>query len=728
MNSTIVTGVIVPTITFFKKTGEISEIANRILLKHILTNKSDCIFVLGSTGEGLFFQDKPNQKNAYLQIVKNVLQDYKNTPLLVGAYGETPEDVVNDIKNTQKILPNVSFVVPPPTTYSLSSEEDQITFFKKVLSSTEALIYLYNNPGSFGGTQILLSTVQQLKQEYINLKGIKDSSASLDVKKEYVTELSSNFTVSCGKEGDIGKFLELIPKEKRQYAGIVPSIANIVNTTSKIYKYGVEGNDVEMLALQDELNSFRSNIYHSAVPNGKAQRGLKIALHNIYKKKGYFLPLSLTPSLIKPVSEDDIALIDKTVAEVTNPHINIVSDEQTYTIGKYTLIYSQFKKVMSQFSQLGDLDKLSDIIGPFDGKINSMYLFKFSDGKKALFRCRVSKAFRYEALVKEKILYAFLDKTFTKDTPKLGQKINELTNTHKGTHVFGESNPSIVPVQDLISYYEPSEEAVANHNKSKNFDPSDIIPPAQFPYISSIKSFMDGKSMYDVIQTIPKNMYHSQSLLALFKESGKMLGKLHNDVQFDSFYNKINEIGDESKKNDWIDLFELQWSTNIEDASQYNAFKPLLPKLENYYKKYLSLVEDECEAVLFHNDYQIQNLIVEENMELGYDNSNKFSITGVIDFDNWRIGPRAQDFVKMEYWSIQGDEQWKKEFFSGYSELYPITVDMKNKIGIYKVLWFILVYAFEMDKLSKGETNQDVDQRFPSAEKYITEIERILQG
>ena len=236
---------------------------------------------------------------------------------------------------------------------------------------------------------------------------------------------------------------------------------------------------------------------------------------------------------------------------------------------------------------------------------------------------------------------------------------------------------------------------------------------------------MEGKSVFDVIKSIPESEKNSLSILTIFEKSGEMLAKLHNHIQFDSFYDKIYEIGSD-KKNSWAELFKNQWEKNINDAKQYAAIQPLLEDLNEFYKDTLGLVEDDTEAVLFHNDYQIQNIIIKENQTLGYKSPEKFEISGLIDFDNWRVGPRAQDFVKMEYWSIKDNEKWKDAFYRGYSSLFPIKSEMKTKIKVYKVLWFVLVYAFEMDKITKNEANIKVDERFPSAQIYIDEIEKIL--
>ena len=90
--------------------------------------------------------------------------------------------------------------------------------------------------------------------------------------------------MSCGKEGILAKFLTFVSTEQRDLVGIIPSISNIVNTCSKIFDFGLAGQDDDMLAMQDELNAFREKIYDSAVNKGKAQRGTKISFAHLYKE------------------------------------------------------------------------------------------------------------------------------------------------------------------------------------------------------------------------------------------------------------------------------------------------------------------------------------------------------------------------------------------------------------------------------------------------------------
>jgi 4-hydroxy-tetrahydrodipicolinate synthase len=316
------TRVIVPTITFFDEKGVIDEPANELLIQHIIQNRGDSLFLMGSTGEGRFFNDKPDQKKNYLKMAKKAIQKYQSQPLpiLIGAYGETPTQVIEDAKACLKVIPTASLVIPPPTTTKLDATQ-QMQFFDAVFLGLKAPIYLYNNPDNFGGTIIPLEIVQALK-EHPNFLGIKDSSASDDQKKLYLKALTEQFTVSCGKEGSLGQFLTFVSKEQRNWVGIIPSISNLVNTCSQIFDFGIAGKDDEMIAMQKELNEFREKINDAKVSKGKAQRGVKIAFAHLYKDKLPKISTFVNPSLARVMEPETIkSICEQTDSLVKKGHI-----------------------------------------------------------------------------------------------------------------------------------------------------------------------------------------------------------------------------------------------------------------------------------------------------------------------------------------------------------------------------------------------------------------------
>ena len=377
-------------------------------------------------------------------------------------------------------------------------------------------------------------------------------------------------------------------------------------------------------------------------------------------------------------------------------------DRDSYFIGDTEFSRDEFLSFVQKNENIAKRGQITGINGPFDGKINSIYHFETKSSQDFIMRARISKAFRYEGIIKEKILFPFLDGKLSAETPNLGDEVKKITEKKTGSYVFKESPLKPVDLQSLLYY-----------DETKN----------EIDYIYAFYDYLRGQSIYYPLEsdrTERPFLISTMKYKDIFRNMGKVLAQLHS-IHFDGFYSDIREIGQPEHKKLWSELFQEQMDKEMTEAKQHDAIAPLIPKLEKFFTDRKPLVADEKEPVLFHNDFQSQNILVREYEQ-------EFELKGVIDFDNWRIGPPAQDFVKIQYWTIQGDETLNNALFDGYCSLRSTVnpKEMQQKIDIYKMLWFVLVYNFEMDKVMKNELNDDVDQRFPAADKYLAEMKKIL--
>jgi len=317
----IPTGNIVPLFSFFLENGVVQEQQMKDILNHIYSNGANSVFILGSTGEGLYFMDKPAEKTKLLNSIRDANNKW-NKDILIGVYGETAEEVEKDAQFVLSHIKNPYFVIPPPVNKKLNFEL-QKEHYDGIFDRISQPIFLYNNPSSFGNTELEPELCAYLKK-YPNFVGLKDSSESDDNKKEFLKHLDETCSISCGKEGSIGKFMQMIPVKQRALAGMVPSISNVVNSFSVLWKYALAGEDDKMIALQKEINEFRNKIYHSEISKGKAQRGCKIAMSYLATKYGNGKQFSkiVSPSLDKPIEPEIVARIEATTEWcVQNNHI-----------------------------------------------------------------------------------------------------------------------------------------------------------------------------------------------------------------------------------------------------------------------------------------------------------------------------------------------------------------------------------------------------------------------
>ncbi len=346
--------------------------------------------------------------------------------------------------------------------------------------------------------------------------------------------------------------------------------------------------------------------------------------------------------------------------------------------------------------------------GPFDGKINSIYRLTYDATTTGpatfIFRARISEAFRYESIVKEKILFPILDGTVDlHGGDKLKGEIGRILGARTGSHVFSRGKPPAIPVQSLYHYDETCR---------------------QIPYLFSVMDFLPGISMYEYmdargvknkeVKNIPAPVV--KVLKNAFTDVGEAMARIHA-IQFPAFYNAITDIGDASKEVNWKQLFAARVKKLMDEAAGWPAIKPFLPGFQKYFDDNIDLIPEQDTPVLFHNDFQPQNFIIDEQTG---------KITGYIDFDNWQVGVKEQEFVKMQYWGLRElDPAFEKAFLVGYKKYHTVDKDFLARVNVYKAQWFLLVYNFEMTKVAMNEQNITVDKRFPAAEKYIEEIKKI---
>lgn len=690
----VVNGVIVPTISFFNKDYKINKTLTSLLLKHVILNGADALFLFGTTGEGKHFVERYEQYSRMIKIAWEIAKD--KVPILVGIYGNGVDEVIDQLTTLANDFEGISFVISPPSFQKLSIA-DLRSYFETIFGAIDFKneIYLYNNPNIFHGNLIDPNIVKWLLS-FSNLAGIKDSSEKINNYKAYLELLSDEFNVSCGKEGNFSTFMQLVPIEKRKLVGLVPSIGNITNIPSKLYKAALNDEMLELIQLQDKLNDIRTKIYDIAENTGKQQRGLKFSFKYLYEN---IINDEIKDCLrVCPEYERSLeAPVEDRIRATVNYMFNNQFINKYYAIGSELYDFNSLKQLLNEIDELDEFGELKRIKGPFEGKINSTYRLKI-DYNDLVFRARISKAFRYEDIVKEKVLYPFLDHTLSSDMVNLQEEIKNILSTQKGHYIFKENNPPIVSVANLIYYDETKE---------------------RFPYLYTLQDYIKGKPLYEVLEKAKISIeLNTNKYIKLFKNLGQTLATIH-EIHFDSFYDTIRDIG-KPKKIEWPEQFNKQLENELQEARKNDV--ELIKDIRRFIKDNITLIEEENEPVLFHNDFHSHNIIVKEN-------ENNITIKGLIDFDNWQIGVRAQDFVKLEQWDLKHlNVELKDAFYQGYlKKSRQLIKNIKQKTEVYSLLWFLKVYNFEREKIRHSEQKAMVDKKFPTADSYLFEIKRILE-
>jgi len=670
----IINGVICPAITFLNNNVEIDVELNTLLIRHILVNGAKAIYLFGTTGEGTYISEKLEEKIKFINLAYAITD---NIPILVGAFGNEVDNVLNQIEILGKKYDTLNFFIAPPFSTKLPKEELGL-YFENILGSVSINnnIYLYHNPYEFTENEIDPEIVNDLLK-FPNLKGIKDASNKIYNYKAYVQLLGEEFSVFCGEESRFSFFLQLIPPELRKYSGLVPSISNLVNICSKLYKAAQEEDILQLHQLQEQLDDIRNKIYDTKLTLGKIQRGLKHAFLHLYKDT---LKISIEDfNLVSPPLQRELDNTTKTRIEaITNSLLNQKDIFQLYSLSKDEIY--DLKDIISLFSKVEVLTKqgkIKKVKGPFDGKTNTTYRVNFEDSQ-VIFRFRTDKSFPYENIVKEKILFPFLDGTLYSKSSKLSDKIKEIVRTKSGAYVFDKFTPPIIPVANLIYF-----------DETKNL----------IPYIFSVQQYIHGKSLHNIlVQNVVEDFnleLGTFKFYNLFREIGELLGKTHNSIKFDCFYENINEIGTKNDKT-WGEIFKRKLDKEIQ-AAKKNKMKNV-NEISEFFKDYEALIEEENDPVLLHNDFHSKNIIVREK-------ANSLIISGIIDFDDWGVGVRAQDFVKIKNWDLDflNQPNLTEAFYEGYMKYFNIDKDFLRKIEIYSLFSHLKLTNHDMTLKRKSE-------------------------
>ncbi|MFX0187479.1 MAG: dihydrodipicolinate synthase family protein [Candidatus Hodarchaeota archaeon] len=679
-----INGVIVPSITFYNNNFEINTQLNLVLFRHIILNGANAILLFNSYKE----QNFPDVYDQQIKFIKNAYNvTGKKFPVIFGVDGDELDNIIDQIEDLGKKFNKLNFIISPQVSEKMSSSELR-TNFENILSSLtlDNPVFLYNNPIQFAGNEIEPKILSKLI-EFPNLKGIIDASDKISLYKAYINLINDNFSVFCSNVAKFSTFLQLIPKEFRINSGIVSSMGNLVNICANLFKAALEDNVLEIIQMQELLEDIRDKIYFK-FEKGQRFQGLRYAFLYLYKDL-----LSITlDNFQKDLDSTSIDIIEATV----NYLINQKYIYQLYSLNKEEVY--RLDEIINLFSDipiLSEQGKIKKIIGPFVSKINTIYRVKFEDSQY-IFRFRTSKSFKYENILKEKLLYHFL----AGNSPSFYKKIEEIIKTQIGIHFFDKQKPPIVPVANLI-YYDETKKRV--------------------PYLFTIMDYIHGKPLYRLIEQYLKEnrSITTKKFINLFNDIGEMLAKLH-EIKFESFYEKITDIGTKKKKN-WPEIFSAELEAEIQEAKKYNM--EFTEAITDYLSENAMLIEEENEPILLHNDYQGNNVIVK-------DESKTIRINGLIDFDDWRIGVRALDFVKMDYWMLNylKKPQLNDSFKQGYMNYnnYKIDNEFNKKVEIYSLFWFLKMYNMKFEKIKKIEKEKESELELISAETYLNEIKKIL--
>ncbi len=221
--------------------GGIDKVAVHRLVDYLIANDADGLFIIGTNGESYMMSTA--EKMALTQATLEATEG--RVPIYVGAGGNSTLETV-EVAQVMAKLPIDAISVITPYFQGLTEEELYI-HYKTVAESVDKPILLYNIPKRTGN-DLSTALVERLAK-LPNIKGIKDSSGSLDKVKDYLAATESeDFNVLSGSDGIMVKSIQL------GSSGVVSGTSNVITKLDHCIVH-------EAMAGNYEL----ANQYHEAI-------------------------------------------------------------------------------------------------------------------------------------------------------------------------------------------------------------------------------------------------------------------------------------------------------------------------------------------------------------------------------------------------------------------------------------------------------------------------------
>ena len=234
-------GVVPPIATPINKNETVDEAGMRRLVKFLLGNGANCIFVMGGTGEFFCLSDK--EKRRAIEIVVDEVNG--QAPVIAGITELSTRRTIENARIAQETGADFMASLPP---FFFSMGQDWMTDFYTAIADVSGLpLLLYNilNPIH---TNILPTTAKRLS-DHPNIVGIKDSEEFAHVQETIFLTRDSNFNVLCGLEGHFYAAVSV------GASGGVLSASNFCPALCReIYDYATAGDNDAGIQAQAKLN------------------------------------------------------------------------------------------------------------------------------------------------------------------------------------------------------------------------------------------------------------------------------------------------------------------------------------------------------------------------------------------------------------------------------------------------------------------------------------------
>lgn len=258
-------------VTPFRADKSVDFVSMGKLVEHIIAGKVDYIVALGTTGESVTLNH--DEKAAVINFVIEAVNG--RIPVVMGAGGNNTHDVVNDVKAICEENIPVAGILSVSPYYNKPSQEGIYEHYKKVASSCNLPLIIYNVPGRTG-SNITAETTLRLAAEIRNIIAIKEASGNLSQINHILKNKPKDFMVVSGDDQ------LTLPMIALGASGVISVSANAFPLEySEMVRHALKGRMKKAQELQNALLELMDTHFIEGNPAGvKASLNIKKIIDN----------------------------------------------------------------------------------------------------------------------------------------------------------------------------------------------------------------------------------------------------------------------------------------------------------------------------------------------------------------------------------------------------------------------------------------------------------------
>lgn len=285
MAHNIFKGLGVALVTPFTSTGEVDYVALRRLLDYQMSNGTDFLCILATTGETpcLSKDEKKRIKDIVVEKVNGKM------PILMGCGGNNTISVVETLQNDD--FTGIDGILSVCPYYNKPSQEGLYQHFKTIANSTDLPVVLYNVPGRVG-VNMTAQTTLRLANDCSNIVGIKEASGNFSQIDDILKNKPAYFDVISGDDGITFPLITL------GASGVISVIGNALpKEFGRMVRLALNGDYRSALEIHHKFTELFELLFVDGNP-----AGVKAMLHSLGLIENE-LRLPLVPARIQTMGE-----------------------------------------------------------------------------------------------------------------------------------------------------------------------------------------------------------------------------------------------------------------------------------------------------------------------------------------------------------------------------------------------------------------------------------------